>query len=286
MNLAGPLINEPSKSDHACHGTASGEHIVRACAVCSGTAVTPLPQYTTSAWPVVSCRSCGFVFLHEVPGEAALVDNFAWEKTFVAERERREKRAWSGLERKTRWRLKFGKLQDRFHRSLTIGKSGNVLDIGCGGSCRLPDGVTPFGIEVSQALARKADEKFRARGGYVVCAPARAALDSFADGFFTAMVMRSYLEHEENPVPVLETAYRKLVPGGAIYVRVPNYGSLNRRIMGANWCGFRFPDHVNYFTEQSLRALAAKSGFTYRRCNKASLFDDNLLVVLARPVQT
>ena len=283
--MAGQLIDDAFKSGEPAVAGTGGTNIVRACPMCSVTSVTPLPQYTTSEWPVVSCRSCGFVFLREVPGEAALVENFAWEKTFVAERERREKRAWSGLDKKTRWRLKFGKVQDRFYRGVTIGKSGNVLDIGCGGSCRLPDGVTPFGIEVSEALARQADEKFRARGGYVVCAPARAALDSFADGHFTAMVMRSYLEHEENPGPVLELAYRKLAPGGAIYVRVPNYGSLNRRIMGAKWCGFRFPDHVNYFTGQSLRALAAKAGFSYWRRNKASLFDDNLLVVLTRPVQ-
>ncbi len=281
--MTGPLIDEASRSAEPGNAVASGARIVRACAVCSGTAVTLLPQYTTSDWPVVTCQSCGFVFLHEVPGEAALVEDFAWEKTFLAERERREKRALSGLDKKTRWRLKFGKMQDQFYRGATIGKVGNVLDIGCGGSCRLPDGVTPFGIEVSEALARQADEKFRARGGYVVCAPARAALDSFVDGHFSAMVMRSYLEHEENPGPVLELAYRKLAPRGAIYVRVPNYGSVNRRIMGAKWCGFRFPDHVNYFTEQSLRALAAKAGFSYRRRNKASLFDDNLLVVLTRP---
>ena len=53
--------------------------------------------------------------------------------------------------------------------------------------------------------------------------------------------------------------------------------------MGPRWCGFRYPDHVNYFTNRSLRALAESLGYSYSRTNWYSLFDDNIIAVLTRP---
>jgi len=42
------------------------------------------------------------------------------------------------------------------------------------------------------------------------------------------------------------------------------------------------PDHVNYFTGRSLRRLAESTGFTYRRINWLSPFDDNIIAILTR----
>jgi hypothetical protein len=53
--------------------------------------------------------------------------------------------------------------------------------------------------------------------------------------------------------------------------------------MGTKWCGWRFPDHVNYFTAASLRALAESVGFRFSHTNRLSLFDDNIIGVLKRP---
>ena len=44
-------------------------------------------------------------------------------------------------------------------------------------------------------------------------------------------------------------------------MKVPNYGSLNRMVMGKRWCGFRYPDHLNYFTPRTLAAMADGAGF-------------------------
>jgi len=64
-------------------------------------------------------------------------------------------------------------------------------------------------------------------------------------------------------------------------VRVPNFASLNRRVIGKKWCGFRYPDHVNYFTPVSLRALVAKAGFTMSITNNLTLHvDDNINALL------
>ena len=255
----------------------------RVCEICGSTHARRIEKFSISPWPVVACETCGFVYLRTVPGYEALVETYAWEKTFAEEKARRKARSWSRFDQATRWRLRFGKSSDVASRAGTLGRSGRVLEVGCGGSCRLHEGVTPYGIEISAALAERSRPQFQARGGDVVCAPATEGLDQFEDGFFDSILMRSYLEHEQKPREVLTKAFRKLRPGGTIFARVPNFGSVNRHVTGAKWCGFRFPDHVNYFTDSSLKALSSSIGFSYRRKNWASLFDDNLIVELRKP---
>lgn len=260
----------------------SGE-IGRDCEVCGSPRATLLKSYTRTRWPVVRCDDCGFVYLGAVPSYVALTKELAWEKTSAAENKRRTRARFAWLDTATRWRMTLGKWLDEQLRRRALGPTGNVLDIGCGRGCRVPAGPTPFGIEISEALAKRASPAFERRKGRVVNAPAVEGLDAFEDQFFSAILMRSYLEHERQPRLVLERAFRHLAPGGTIYVRVPDFGSLNRRVMGARWCGWRFPDHVNYFTSDSLRALAQSIGFTYSRTNWLSIFDDNIIAILKRP---
>jgi SAM-dependent methyltransferase len=260
------------------------EHRVstRGCEVCGGASHTTLARFTRTEWPVVQCDGCGFVYLGRVPDYSALSEELAWETTFAAEKRRRTSRLLGKIDAATRWRMKLGHWIDRKRSAKTLGMTGNVLDIGCGGTCRVGPGPTPHGIEISKGLARMAEPAFAARGGRVIHAPALDGLDAFEDGFFTAILMRSYLEHEAQARAVLEKAFAKLAPGGTVYVRVPDYGSINRMIRGAQWCGWRFPDHVNYFTSVTLRRLAEEIGFKYRRINWLSPLDDNVIAELRK----
>lgn len=124
---------------------------------------------------------------------------------------------------------------------------------------------TPCGVEISGELAAQAQARLQDRDGTVVTAPSLDGLAQFPDNHFTGALLRSYLEHEMNPLPVLRELRRALAPSGIAIIKVPNYGSLNRRVMGARWCGFRFPDHLNYFTPTSLRRVVEDSGLNVRR---------------------
>jgi SAM-dependent methyltransferase len=258
---------------------------LRACEVCGSSRATRIEKYTTSPWPVVSCSDCGFVFLQSVPGYEALDKDYAWEKTSAQEAKVRKARRFAWIGSSTRWRMQVGRWITRQFRRRAPVPTGVGLDIGCGEDCRLPAGQIPYGIEISSALTALSKPKFVRRGGDVHCAPAIEGLGKFNDNFFDTILMRSYLEHEENPRSVLEKAFAKLKPGGIIYVRIPDFGSINRRVMGTRWCGFRFPDHVNYFTDASLRKLSSSIGFTYVRKNWASVLDDNLDVELVKPAR-
>lgn len=257
----------------------------RLCPLCGGGARRALPAYSRAPWQVAECPACGFVYLANPPGHAALAEEFAWEETSVSERQRRKHAApWLyGLDEATR-KLRTAFRKDEMRAYLRwFGEGAKVLDIGCGAGGRVRPPLVPFGIEISTRLAQEADARMREHGGACVQAPGAEGIWAFPEGHFDGILMRSYLEHEEAPRRVLEGAHRALKPAGKIYVKVPNYGSVNRRVIGANWCGFRHPDHVNYFTRATLTRLAEVAGFGARLLNTLNLaFDDNIHTLLTR----
>ena len=71
-----------------------------------------------------------------------------------------------------------------------------------------------------------------------------------------------YLEHEYYPRESLTQLRQVVAEDAVVVVKMPNYASINRRVMGLRWSGFRFPDHVNYYTPATLREMARRAGFT------------------------
>lgn len=256
----------------------------RACPQCGGHLVTPLPAYSTAEWHVVRCNACGFVFLRNPPRYESLVEDFAWEKTVPAEVKRRKasRPLLMWLDSRTRWRLHlFGRDRDELYRRLF--RPGRVLDVGSGGGAGAPEPFVPYGIEISQVLYERSATAMRARGGDVIHGPAAEAIADFPDGFFTGVILSSVLEHEVQPKRLLGEVARVLEAGGKAYVRVPNFGSINRVVNGGKWCGFRHPDHVNYFTVASLRRMAADCGLGLRLLHPIRLpVDDNINAVLEK----
>jgi len=142
-------------------------------------------------------------------------------------------------------------------------------------------GAASCGIEISEGLAHEAQELLAARGGSIINAPAVEGLASFPTGKATGVLMRSFLEHEHKPIELLTHAERVLQPGGIAIIKVPNFASINRRVMGSRWCGFRFPGHVNHFTPASLRAMVEDAGFGVMSFNALDRFflSDNMWLV-------
>ncbi|MCW1955595.1 MAG: class I SAM-dependent methyltransferase [Roseobacter sp.] len=254
----------------------------RACPSCGSDAFTPWEKYSPEAWQVVCCNSCRLTYLRNPVAYTALEEDFAWEKTYVEKSARGGSTTLSPLIRRLRARLGL------LHRSKTDSfrawfHDGHVLDIGCGLGDRIVPPMTPYGIELSKGLQAEADTIMRKRGGYCLHGAGAEAIWAFSEGQFDGILMNSYLEHETDVMGVLKGAYRALKETGAVYVRVPNFGSLNRRVIGANWCGFRYPDHVNYFTLDTLKSTVARAGFTLELVNgKRLMLDDNIQALLRK----
>lgn len=243
--------------------------VARPCPLCGAADGAPRAGHGEGIWRLVECRECGFAYLDRAPDYAALFSTMAWEKTTVAEVERRAqlRPVSHRLSKLTRARMRLlprKKMADLVARHAA---PGNVVDLGCGTGTQLAglaDAYVPYGIEISSEAAAAADAMFAERGGRAVNAPSLEGLKTFTEGFFTAATLRSYLEHELHPRAVLGELHRTLAPGGVALVKVPNYASLNRRVTGRKWCGFRYPDHLNYFTPASLARMAEESGYRVR----------------------
>ena len=106
-----------------------------------------------------------------------------------------------------------------------------------------------------------ANEAFAERGGFAVCASAIRGAGEFENEFFDGTIMYGYLEHEIKPLQIMKKVSEKLAPGGKLIVKVPNYASINRIVRGKNWCGYRLPYHVNFFTPKTLSLTLKKAGF-------------------------
>lgn len=264
--------------------------VVRCCPLCGtdNTAV-PITRYSDSYWRLKTCPVCIFVYIENAPQYQYLTEEMAWEKR-ASDEEQRRTTEWGRLYRlskRTRWRLHILPRKRIAYLLSRHAEPGNVVDLGCGEGYSLHGlgkEFIPHGIEISTALYQRANKAFARHGGYAVHAPCLEGLQQFPDGYFSAATLRSYLEHELRPAAVLRELGRALKPGGVAIVKVPNYGSLNRRVRGRKWCGFRFPDHLNYFTPTTLRAMGERLGFkvncglTYRLPTS-----DNMYAVFTRP---
>lgn len=248
--------------------------------------------HSRPGWKLKTCDRCGFIYLQDPPGYQEFSDDFAWEKTSKAERSRRRNeeplmnRASKVLRHLRRRLATYNKLHTLLSRFVP---SGRLLDIGCGRGGRMLDcfgeRYEPWGVEISAALAKTADELFSRYGGHCIHNDAISGLNNMPEGHFDGVIMRSYLEHEMEPRGVCLAVFRSLKPGGHVVIKVPNHASWNRVLRGAKWCGYRFPDHVNYFTPQSLKGLMKETGF---RIVQFGLFDrlvtsDNMWLVARKP---
>ena len=249
---------------------------VRPCPSCDAdNSNGPLHAHSWRHWKLRRCANCGFVYVENPPRYGELAADQAWEAN-RGDRRARMRSEFPLAERFSQARRtvhrRLGRLtrgSDRLNRWIVRWvPPGRVVDVGCGDGDRLaalPTGYTGVGIEISCEIARTAEANLAGCGMRVVNAPAIDGLASLDEGSATGVLMRSFLEHEIRPRELLAEVARVLRHGGAAVVKVPNHASLNRRVMGPRWCGYRFPGHVNHFTPRALARMVEDAGLTVAR---------------------
>lgn len=269
----------------------SSKGIYRTCPLCGNENADIKPsKYSRDEWIIKMCARCSLVYLENPPAYEDLKETFAWEKT--SHQVSQEKKNESSFRRGVRIIEHYMDRLIQRDKIIDLIKqyfpAGPVIDIGCGGGeviSRLDHKYTPFGIEISKNLSGRAQQITKSRGGRVFCGNALLGLDTFENDFFSAAIMSAYLEHETAPREVLQKILRLLRFGGHIIIKVPNYGCVNRIVMGQKWCGFRYPDHVNYWTPKTLIKIIKDTGFQIIRFNIWDRFptSDNMWLVARKP---
>ena len=272
------------------------------CPILEKTVAVEPTNYSRGPWQVVRCCETGLVFLANPPDYEQLETEFAWEKTHAAEHQRRvrEEPLLASVSSFYKWlkvklrphRCKVFELTRCALQNAPMKQQLAVVDIGCGWGnlmeslhqrfAALGQQIAPCGIEVSKELAELAGERLQRLGGRVIQANAVDGAGQLTPGSIDIAIMRSFLEHERRPLTLLKMLRPALAAGGSVIIKVPNFNSLNRRLRGRRWCGFRYPDHVQYFTPRTLKLLAEQAGYTIAR---QSLWDkpplsDNMYAIL------
>ena len=70
------------------------------------------------------------------------------------------------------------------------------------------------------------------------------------------VVMLDVIEHLPEPKPALEAAVSKLHPGGLLLITTGDFSSLCARLMGRHWRLMTPPQHLWFFTPNSLKKIA------------------------------
>lgn len=151
----------------------------------------------------------------------------------------------------------------RFERELRIFRqfcsSGNVLDVGCSTGAflhqvttRWPLNYRVLGADVASAALDYAEQK-----GVPVLRASFLEHD-FHGQHFDIITFWAVMEHLAHPERFLAKATDLLNPGGHLIILVPNWRSLAIRILGRRY-RYVYPDHVNYFSLNTLKSFAQVS---------------------------
>jgi len=192
--------------------------------------------------PIWGCRGCGMTFQSPIREEAELLDEYRLVEDPIYEVERDS--------RYHTFRNVLGALGPAEGRSLLdVGAyCGYFLDVARQG------GFVPEGLELSKWAAERA----RALGFEV---HAETLADRVAaGGRYQAITMWDVIEHMADPRAELESAFRLLAPGGALYLSTIDVGSLLARAMGRRW-PWLMDMHLYYFDRRTMARLLREVGF-------------------------
>ncbi len=263
-----------------------------------------ITKYCRDSWFLVKCLETGIVFLPNAPEYSELESELSWENTVSLERERRNRdepvlSRVSSFAKRIKRKLfpKRDKMTSMVLAEIVQKDFEGVLrtlDIGCAGAerlvhlyqkcCAMDVEIIPIGIEISKELAANAQANLAGIGGEAIQSSSLDAAQKIDQGSIHIIIMRSFLEHEKHPARLLKSLRKILAENGSIVIKVPNYACWNRTIRGNKWCGFRYPDHVNYFTPSTLTGIAKETGFVVSRQNILDKFptSDSMYAVLKK----
>jgi SAM-dependent methyltransferase len=137
---------------------------------------------------------------------------------------------------------------------------GRLLDVGCAYGFFLQEARRYFdvaGIEIAEDAAAYC----RHNGLHVLSGVADEG-HLAALGMMDVIVLLDVIEHLPSPQETLALCTRYLEPGGIIVITTGDFASLYARLSGARWRLMTPPQHLWYFTRESVRRLARPLGLS------------------------
>lgn len=211
------------------------------CTLCGGKKIHQLKGYHEKG--LIKCRECGFVFMEKIPSPEELnshYGSYSYESSGYL----------SPLTIKS-----YNKLLDEFE---PYRKTNNILDVGCGRGWFLAEalkrGWQVYGTEYSKTAVRICRETgINIKEGVLNAS-------NFENEMFDVITSFEVIEHINNPNEELEEIYKLLRTGGLFYCTTPNFNSLMRYYLKADYNVIGYPEHLSYYTKSTLNKVTKRHG--------------------------
>lgn len=234
--------------------------------------------YHLSDCDVLKCKNCGLVFIDLTGRDDAFKDLYSSEYFNTRDKYNPDILDVHGNEFGTAVTSEFLKGLETIEN---VRKRGRLLDVGCGTGIFLnmarKRGWEVSGVDVSDYAAHIAKERF---GLQVDLRPLTEI--KFPSGYFDVITLWDSIEHFSHPSLYLREINRILKHDGILILNTPNENSLSRTIARllyhVSFGLFKYPArrlyhkyHSYYFSEQTIKALLADSGYSLIQLNKKSV---------------
>lgn len=222
---------------------------------------------TLNNWVLYKCRGCKLIFLWPQPEQSEI--GRLYDKKYYEDRDYN-----SNTDEINRNLQKEKEKISLIHNFI---KGGKLLDIGCGYGFFLKasqdSGWNSTGIEISEETVKFAREKLNVN----IIQTSLEKID-LSSNSFDVITMWDFLEHSRDASLAIDIASKLLKKGGFLFVRVPNYRSLEAKFFGKKWIHWDLPFHNFHFSPKVIKLLLEKNNFEIIRVDyKFSTFFYNLL---------
>jgi len=212
------------------------------CIVCNSEYLKPLHGYEKDS--LVKCKDCEFVFSQKIPTQKELVKYY--EDTYS---------------------------RDDYLSPITIKRYNEVLDVlekyrKTNRLLDLGSGIGHF-LEVAKERGWEVYGTEFTKDAFYICKEKGAIMDlgplsseNYERGFFDVITSFEVLEHINNPQEELLVYLKILRKGGVFYFTTPNFNSTERFILKGKYSAIKYPEHLSYYTKQTVNTLFRNSGFS------------------------
>ncbi len=211
-----------------------------ACLLCGSAQLTSLRGYEQHF--LVQCTVCDFVFSKRIPTIGELNAHYALYSRAGAISEITLKR--------------YNELLDTFE---PYRKTNNLLDVGCGDGFFLIEARKRNWKVFGTEFTSKAIDVCLQKGIQMTNSPLNP--QHYHPESFDVITSFEVIEHINTPQTELQSFHSLLRKGGVLYITTPNFNSLSRIILKSKWNVIEYPEHLSYYTVQTLCVLGRNHRF-------------------------
>ena len=232
------------------------------CILCKDKAVAHL--YQIESYELLKCKECGFVFTVPRPSNEEL--RSLYKQDYYSEKQGTYGYNVNYVKAVYIRKSEFSKILRIINKHSV--RDGNLLDIGCAHGFFLDiarsNGWKTWGVDISPDAVRFAKRKL---GLNIFEGTLEQA--SYPSKFFDVITMLNFIEHCIDPLSIIFEVNRILKIGGLAAILTPDIESKLAIKKAQNWNQIKPPEHLNYFSRNTIRKLLEERGFQIKKIEVA-----------------